>query len=398
MTSPTGLVVTLCTALVLTMTGFMPVAAVLPAIFADWQLTEAQAGWLNGVYFGAYAAGVPFLLPLTDRTDPRRVLLFAFALSAAGGFGFAFLADGLWSGMFFRVLAGIGLAGVHFPALKLIADRLYGTAQQRGSAVYISMFSVGGALSFVSAGAIEAVLPWKWVFTVSGAAAVSAFLLTLIFVSADRSPIVRTKSALLDFRPVLRNVAAMRYVVAYFGHVWEVFAMRGWSVALLVFSAAQAGNQAFAGWNMAILSGVASLMMMPTSVGVAELARRYGPVPVITGATVVTVALVVVLVAAKTGPFLIVVLLIAVYLMAGFGDTATMASGIVGAAEPQYRGATLAVYALTGFAGGMAGPVVFGAVLDWTGGRDDPNAWSWAFASLAIGAVITAAALHLRRR
>ncbi|MCG8543971.1 MAG: hypothetical protein MJE12_07155, partial [Alphaproteobacteria bacterium] len=125
---------------------------------------------------------------------------------------------------------------------------------------------------------------------------------------------------------------------------------------------------------------------------------RFGPVPVITGATVVTVALVVVLAAAKTGPFLIIVLLIAIYLMAGFGDTATLASGIVEAAASQYRGATLAVYALTGFAGGMAGPVTFGAVLDWTGGRDDPNAWSWAFASLAIGAVITAAALHLRRR
>ncbi len=398
MTKPGTLVVALCTALVLTMTGFMPVAAVLPEIFADWRITEAEAGWLNGVFFGGYAAGVPLLLPLTDRMDSRRVMLFAFVLSAVGGFGFAFFADGLWSGMVFRVLAGIGLAGIHFPGLKLIADRLEGAARERGSAVYISMFSVGGAVSFIGAGVVVEFLHWKAVFTVSGVCAVIAFVLTAVIVPARAVTAPKDTGLLPDFRPVFRNGPAMRYVIAYCGHVWEVFAMRGWSVALLTFSAAQIGNEAFAGWNMAILSGAVSMLMMPTSVGVAEIAARFGRVRTICFASAVTGLLVVSLALLKTGPFLLVVVFIAAYLMAGFGDTATMANGIVGAAEDRYRGITLAAYALSGFIGGMVGPVVFGFVLDVAGGRAEATAWSWAFGSLLLGTLVVVLPLTVRRR
>ncbi len=397
-TSERGLVAVLSTALVLTMTGFMPVAAVLPAIFADWGLTETEAGWLNGVFFGGYAAGVPLLLPLTDRMDARRVIIGALILCALGGFGFAFLADGLYSGIVFRIAAGIGLAGIHFPGMKLITDRLDGPVQQRGSAVYISMFSIGGAMSFISAGVIESLLPWKWVFTVSGICAVIACSMVYVLIPPDRRARTRPETALLDFRPVLRNGPAMRYVVAFFGHVWEVFAFRGWSVALLVFSASLPGNEQYRGWNMAILSGATSFLMMPASVGIAELANRFGRVRVVTLLTAATTGVVLLLVLNKTGAFPLIVVLMVLYFMAAFGDTASLAGGIVAASVPEYRGATLAVYALSGFLGGMLGPVTFGIVLDLAGGRAAPEAWTLAFCSLIVGAAVTAGALHFRRR
>ena len=399
MTAPATLVTVLCVALILIMFGFMPVAAVLPGIFADWGLTETEAGWLSGIYFGGYALGVPVLLPLTDRIDTRRVLLGGIVLCAIGGFGFAWLADGLWSGMLFRIIGGIGLAGFHFPGLKFLSDRLEGTAQRRGSATYVSMFSLGGAVSFLGAGLVEAWFGWKTVFTVSGWGAVAAFLLVLLFVpAAPRKTVPAAGGAFLDLPGVLRNADARRYIAAYFGHVWEVFAMRGWSVPLLVFSAAQPGNGAFGGWNMAVVSGAVSLLMMPTSVGVAELSARYGRVRVITAATVATSVLAVLLALFNSGPFIVVLVLIAGYFMAGFGDTATLAAGIVNAADPHIRGATLAVYALVGFVGGMAGPVAFGVVLDLAGGRADPSAWRWAFASLIGAALLTAGTLHAGRK
>jgi len=397
-TAPATLITTLCVALVLVMMGFMPVAAVLPSIFADWGISEAQAGWLNGVFFGGYALGVPVLLPLTDRMDARRVLLAATILSAIGGFGFALWADGLWSGILFRVIAGIGLAGFHFPALKLIADRLEGSAQRRGSATYVSMFSIGGAVSFLGAGAIESILAWKWVFTISGWTAFLAFLLVLVVVPAVEKRPADGGVAFLDLRAVLSNAQARRYIAAYFGHVWEVFAMRGWSVALFGFSAARPGNEGFAAWNFAIVSGAISLLMMPTSVVLAELAARFGRVRVVTAAAVATTGLALLLAALNTGPFLVVVVLVGLYLMAGFGDTATLASGLVEAAEGPYRGAALAVYALVGFIAGMVGPVVFGVVLDVAGGRANPSAWSWAFGSLIFAALLSAGALRCRRR
>lgn len=398
MTSPATLVTILCVALVLVMVGFMPVAAVLPAIFADWGITETEAGWLSGIYFGGYALGVPVLLPLTDRIDARRVLLGGALLCAVSGFGFAWLADGLWSGVLFRVIGGIGLAGFHFPGLKLLSDRLAGAAQRRGSATYVSMFSFGGAVSFLGAGAIEAWLGWKAVFTISGWGALAAFLLVLFLIPPAGRRTAPPVGAFLDLPAVLRNRDARRYIAAYFGHVWEVFAMRGWSVALLAYSAAQPGNGAFAGWNMAMVSGAISLLMMPTSFGMAELSARYGRVRVITAATVATSLLAILLAVFNTGPFILVLVLVAAYFMAGFGDTATLAAGVVAAADPHVRGATLAVYALVGFVGGMAGPVAFGIVLDFAGGRADPDAWAWAFASLIGAALLTAGALHFGKR
>ena len=138
--------------------------------------------------------------------------------------------------------------------------------------------------------------------------------------------------------------------------------------------------------------------MMPTSVVLAELAARFGRVRVVTAAAVATTALALLLAALNTGPFLVVVILVGLYLMAGFGDTATLASGLVEAAEGPYRGAALAVYALVGFVAGMIGPVVFGVVLDFAGGRANPSAWSWAFVSLIFAALLSAGALRCRRR
>lgn len=398
MTAPATLVTILCVALVLIMFGFMPVAAVLPGIFADWHITEAQAGWLNGIYFGGYALGVPVLLPLTDRVDARRVMLGGALLCALSGFGFAWLADGLWSGILFRIVGGIGLAGFHFPGLKMIADRLEGRAQQRGSATYVSMFSFGGAVSFLGAGAVETWLGWRSVFVLGGWSALLAFFLVLFAITPAERRVAAAGGAFLDLPAVMRNREARRYIAAYFGHVWEVFAMRGWSVALLAFSASQPGNGAFSTWNMAIVSGAISLLMMPTSVAMAEISNRYGRISVITAAAVATTTLALLLAAFNTGPFVLVLVLVAAYFMAGFGDTATLASGVVAAADSRFRGATLAVYALVGFIGGMAGPVAFGIVLDRAGGRADPAAWSWAFASLILAALLTAGALRFRRR
>lgn len=395
--SPWRLVTVLSLALVLTMTGFMPVAAVLPALFAEWGLSETQAGWLNGIFFTGYAAGVLLLLPLTDRTDPRRILLFSFLLSAAGGFGFAALADGLWSSMAFRFLAGVGLAGVHFPGMKLLSDRLDDRTRERGSAIYISMFSFGGAVSFFGAGVIESWLGWRWVFGTSVCGAIASLMLVYLMVPPVAARAHDGATALLDFRPVFRNRDAMRYIAAYFGNVWEVFAFRVWSVALLTYSAAQPGNEAYAGWNMAVVSGAASLLMMPASIFASVLARRLGRIRTVTAMTALTAGMAAVLGLVGVASFPVILVLMVLYFMLSFGDTATLAGGVVEAAKPEYRGATLAVYALTGFIGGTAGPVTFGFVLDIAGGRASPYAWTWAFASLAVGAAITAAALNVRR-
>ena len=158
MLSGIRLIVAACIAEVAVMTGFGTFPGLLPTFFAEWQLSNTEAGWINGIYFGAYMVSVPVLVSLTDRTDPRYVYLFAAAVSGLSSLGFALFAEGFWTASLFRALAGIGLAGTYMPGLKVLTDHLPAKSQSRAVAFYTATFSIGSAGSFFFAGEIAAVL------------------------------------------------------------------------------------------------------------------------------------------------------------------------------------------------------------------------------------------------
>ncbi len=83
-------------------------------------------------------------------------------------------------------------------------------------------------------------------------------------------------------------------------------------------------------------------------------------------------------------PFVIVVALAFAYGVTVIGDSATLTAGVVAAADPRYRGATMAMHSMIGFVGSFLGPLAFGAVLDVAGGEGSGFAWGAAFSSLAL--------------
>jgi MFS family permease len=113
--------------------GAFALPALLPGYIARWDLSKTEAGWLVGIFFAAYVVMVPVLVALTDRLPVRRVYMLGTGLTALSHFGFALFADGFWSALLLRMLAGIGWAGTYMPGLKAIADPLEGTAQSRAS-------------------------------------------------------------------------------------------------------------------------------------------------------------------------------------------------------------------------------------------------------------------------
>ncbi|MFQ5468628.1 MAG: MFS transporter, partial [Kiloniellaceae bacterium] len=144
----------MCVAHVLTMLGFGTFPGLLPTFFDIWGLSNTAAGWINGVYFGAYMAAVPILVSLTDRVDPRRIYALGALVTALALAGFAFWAEGAWSAALLRALAGIGLAGTYMPGLKALTDHLPDKSRSRAVAFYTASFSIGSALSFLFAGEI----------------------------------------------------------------------------------------------------------------------------------------------------------------------------------------------------------------------------------------------------
>src|SRR5439155_1655149 len=92
--------------------------------------------------------------------------------------------------------------------------------------------------------------------------------------------------------------------------------------------------------------------------------------------------------------WVIVLGLLVLYSMLVMAESATLTAGLVAAAPAELRGAAMGWYSLAGFAGGMLGPVVFGAALDNAGGAG--RLASWAIAYAAIGAGCLAAPLVAR--
>ena len=80
-TSAAFLIGAVCAAQTFTQIGSFTFSALLPTFFREWGITHTEAGWLSGVIFLAYALSVPFILPLTDRVDPRRVYIYFVTLT-----------------------------------------------------------------------------------------------------------------------------------------------------------------------------------------------------------------------------------------------------------------------------------------------------------------------------
>lgn len=169
--------------------------------------------------------------------NSRRIYLAFTVVGGLAAVGFALFANGFWTALVFRALAGLGLAGTFIPGLKALVDRLDGTAQARAISFYTATFGLGTSLSYFATGQLDALLGWRWAFAFGAAGSALALLLVATVLRPQTPQTVTIPPArLLDFRRVLRNSRAIAYILAYAAHTWELFTVRSWIVAFLAFS------------------------------------------------------------------------------------------------------------------------------------------------------------------
>lgn len=387
------LVPVVCGAELLTMIGVFAFPALLPQFIAEWGLTNTEAGWIAGIRFAGYAAGVPILVTITDHMDARRVYIGGAALAATGLAGFALFAEGFLTALLFEFLAGAGLAATYMPGLRVLVDRYKGARQTRAVAFYTASFSLGTALSFLIAGELAPVVGWQTLFGVTAAAAALAGLVMFAALWPVMPEAPQEKTSFLDVRPVLRNRRAMGYILGYFAHNWELFAFRGWLVAFLTFSLTltPGTEPLIAPTTAAMFTGLAAMV---ASIGGAEIAEKLGRRATVTfyGALSGVAALGIGFLAGL--PYVALVAVMIIYAMFIQLDSAALTVGTVSAAAPGRRGLTLGVHSLIGFAGAAIGPLAFGFTLDLTGAGSGIGSWGWAF--LSIGAVTLMGPVALR--
>jgi MFS family permease len=390
----------MCVAEVFSMTGFAAYTTLLPVLQREWGLSNSEAGLVSGIYFAGYVAATPILTSLTDRVDARRVYLAACLVACLAAAGFALYAGGLWSALLFQFLIGAGLGGTYMPGLKMLADRLEGPVQSRAVGFYTASFGIGSSLSIFICGLVGAAWGWQWAFACGAAGpAVAAVMVNVIIPRGRARAAGRPAPALLDFRPVLRNRGTLPYIAGYAAHNYELFGQRSWMVAFLAFTASLQPADAPMLIGAATLAAAINMLGPVMSVSGNELALRFGRTRVIF--TFMTASGLVACVLGYTAvlPWIVVFLLMCVHYGLMLGDSAALTSGVVAAAHPDERGATMAIYSFVGFSSAFLAPLVFGVVLDLAGGNRSLAAWGLAFASIGVFGVLAPVArwLYLRR-
>jgi MFS family permease len=385
------IVALLCLAEALSMTGFAAYPAFLPALRGEWGMSGAAAGFVGGAFFCGYMLAVPLLSGITDRIDARGVFAASCLLAAAGTAGFALLAHDMASGALFQALAGAGLAGSYMPGLKALTDRVAGPRQARFIAFYTSTFGIGTSASLLLAGWLGALLAWRWTFALLALGPLLAAPLVLLALRAQAPHGGGHARWWPRFGPVLAQAETRRYVLGYALHCWELFGLRSWMVAFVVFAyAATPLPRPPLGATEA--AALINLLGLPASILGNEAAGRIGRTRWIAATMTASGLLCWLAAGAAAWSWWLMLAMLAFYFVAVMADSAALTAGLVQATPLAQRGAAMAVYSFLGFGAGFVAPLVFGATLDAAGGNASTTAWVLAFGTLGTGGVLWALA------
>jgi predicted MFS family arabinose efflux permease len=392
--SPRALVIAMCLGQVGNLLPHVAVPSVMPQhLMPLWGLSGSQAGMMASAFAVGYMLAVPVLTTLTDRIDARIILLAGSAVSALATLAFGVFAGGLWSATAIWFVAGVGFAGAYMPGLKALTDRLPPGDASRSITLYTSSFSFGVGISFLVSQLLAEHFGWRSAFLVTGLGPLVMIAACLALPAVRPVPSTRR---LLDFMPVIRNRAAMGYILGYGAHCFELYGIRTWLVAFWTFVAARHPDTVPAG--AIAVSTVFALLSMPASILGNEAALRFGRHATL-GVLMLASALVAVMVGLNAGgaPWLLAALLF-LYALTVPADSGTLTSGMAMSADPAHKGATMAMHSTVGFGLSALGAWGAGVMLDLAGGPSSPSGWLAVFALLAASILLGPLALAWSRR
>lgn len=389
------LVFLMCAFLGLNLLGMHATATLLPFFIEEWQLTGTEAGWLNGIMGLTSTLAIPFLT-VTDRIDSRRILILGAWANVIGFGGFALAADGFWSALAFRGIQGLGFAGTYMVGVKAISDRIAASERAKATSRYISSFPICASFSVVIAAQSASAFGWAAAYVIPAAGAFAAFLLAWLLLP-PAAPEAGPRRSLFDMGPVIRNKPILGYGFAAFMHTVELLGMRAWSIAFYVFAAGQyAGVDIL--WLIPATTTALILIGSPTAFAGGAMGERYGYARVTAVLMVISGLFACLVGFAAAWPLWLLLLLILGHNLFVLADSGVVNGGAMSVTEAGSRGTTVMFMALTNAAGGLVGPVLFGMVLDATGGGGTAQSWGYAFMSLGLAVISGGAVVWLLSR
>jgi acyl dehydratase/predicted MFS family arabinose efflux permease len=222
---------------VLAMGVWFSASAVVPALATRWHLSAGAAAWLTAPVQAGFVLGaiVSAVFGLADRMPPHLLVAACAAGAAACTLVMALLVDSPAAAVPLRFATGAFLAGVYPVGMKLMASWSPPAGRALAMGALIGSLTLGSALPHLIDGLWR--LNWRTLLAVAAATAFSG----AIVAGALVRPGPRLPSAGGTGRPgyALRMFAdsGPRLVnLAYFGHMWELYALWTWLPTFLAAS------------------------------------------------------------------------------------------------------------------------------------------------------------------
>ena len=223
-----------------------------------WHLAPADVGTLTIAVQSGFIVGT-MLFALTgfaDRFAASRLFAVCALIGAAANAAFAFVASGLAEASVLRFVVGFSLAGVYPLGMKLVVSWEPERASE-ALAWLVGMLTLGTALPHaIRAGGVG--WPWQWVAAASSLLAVVAAISMAFLGDGPHLPKGRGRAGLRmgAVLGVWRIPAFRSSALAYFGHMWELYAM--WTITpFLVVMALAPARPAAAGtlatWSFLVI-------------------------------------------------------------------------------------------------------------------------------------------------